>query len=97
LRSIGYQPWMVQWSFLLEASFVALLGILIGIGQGVILAYNFSNSELAMASGAGLSFAIPWTTLGIIVLIAYAASLLTTFLPSWQAARIYPAEALRYE
>jgi putative ABC transport system permease protein len=97
LRSIGYQPWMVQWSFLLEASFVALLGILIGIGQGVILAYNFYNSELAMASGAGLSFAIPWTTLGIIVLIAYAASLLTTFLPSWQAARIYPAEALRYE
>jgi putative ABC transport system permease protein len=97
LRSIGYQPWMVQWSFLLEASFVALLGILIGIGQGVILAYNFYNSELAVASEVGFSFAIPWTTLGIVVLIAYAASLLTTFLPSWQAARIYPAEALRYE
>jgi putative ABC transport system permease protein len=27
LRAIGYRPWMIRWSFLLEASFVALLGI----------------------------------------------------------------------
>lgn len=97
LRAIGYKPWMIQWSFLLEASFVALLGILIGIGLGVILAYNFYEGELKAAEMAGLSFAVPWATLGIIVAIAYAMSMLTTYLPSWQAARIYPAEALRYE
>ena len=97
LRAIGYQPWMIQWSFLLEASFVALLGILIGIGLGVNLAYNFYESELAATPGQVFSFAIPWTSLGVITVIAYAMSLLTTFLPSWQAARIYPAEALRYE
>ena len=34
---------------------------------------------------------------GLIAILAYAASLLTTYLPAWQAARIYPAEALRYE
>lgn len=44
-----------------------------------------------------LSFAVPWGRLGLIVAVAYGASLLTTYLPSWQAARIYPAEALRYE
>jgi len=30
-------------------------------------------------------------------IIAYAASLLTTFLPALQASKVYPAEALRYE
>jgi putative ABC transport system permease protein len=97
LRAIGYRPWMIQWSFLLEASFVALLGILIGIGLGLILAYNFYNGELAAAPGSEFSFSIPWTSLGILAAISYAVSMLTTYLPSWQAARIYPAEALRYE
>jgi ABC-type lipoprotein release transport system permease subunit len=97
LRAIGYRSWMIQWSFLLEASFVALLGILIGIGLGLILAYNFFTGELGAGPGSELSFAIPWSTLGLIVVIAYAMSMLTTYLPSWQAARIYPAEALRYE
>ncbi len=97
LRAIGYKPWMIQWSFLLEASFVALLGILVGIGLGLILAYNFYHGELAMAEGSGFSFSIPWGTLGVVAVIAYVVSMLTTYLPSWQAARIYPAEALRYE
>ncbi len=97
LRAIGYRPWMIQWSFLLEASFVALLGILIGIGLGLILAYNFYNGELAASPGSEFSFSIPWTSLGILTAISYAVSMLTTYLPSWQAARIYPAEALRYE
>ena len=89
---------MIQWSFLLESTFVALLGIFIGLALGLILAYNFYNSEVAqVGSTIELSFAVPWVRLGIIVIIAYGASLLTTFLPAWQAARIYPAEALRYE
>jgi len=97
LRAIGYRPWMIQWSFLLEASFVALLGILLGVGLALIQAYNFFNGALEADPGTEFSFSIPWVTLGIIAAISYAVSLLTTYLPSWQAARIYPAEALRYE
>jgi hypothetical protein len=100
LRAIGYQPWMVQWSFLLEASFVALLGILLGVGLGLVLAFNFYHAEMSTPeAGTGMvfSFSIPWKSLAIIAAIAYGTSILTTFLPSWQAARIYPAEALRYE
>jgi len=35
--------------------------------------------------------------IGLVAAIAYAASLLTTFLPARQASKVYPAEALRYE
>jgi putative ABC transport system permease protein len=97
LRAIGYKSWMIQWSFLLEASFIALLGILVGIGLGLILAYNFFNSEMSAGPGNPFSFGIPWTTLGIVAAFAYTVSMLTTYFPSWQAGRIYPAEALRYE
>jgi len=100
LRAIGYRSWMIQWSFLIEASFVALLGILLGVGLGLILAYNFYNAEIASSgpeTGMMFSFSIPWANLALIVAIAYGTSILTTFLPAWQAAHIYPAEALRYE
>ncbi|MCO6452198.1 MAG: FtsX-like permease family protein [Caldilineales bacterium] len=96
LRAIGFQSNMVAFSFLLESSFVALTGILIGVIGGVVLGQNivsiFFNSILP-----DRSFPIPWLQIGIIVLAAYGFSLLTTLLPAYQASRIYPAEALRYE
>jgi len=42
-------------------------------------------------------FSTPWLQIGLIVVAAYGFSLLTTLLPAYQASRIYPAEALRYE
>ena len=35
--------------------------------------------------------------IALVVLTAYLFSLITTITPAWQAARVYPAEALRYE
>ena len=77
-----------------HSSFIALLGILIGVGLGALLSYNLV-ADIA-DDVPGLSFSIPWLQIAIIVAIAYAFSLLTTFLPARQASRIYPAEALRY-
>ena len=95
LRAIGYRQSMVLASFLIESSFIALLGILLGVGLGSLLSYNLVES--IGEDIPGLSFTVPWMQIGIIVAIAYAFSLLTTFLPARQASRIYPAEALRYE
>ncbi|MQF69173.1 FtsX-like permease family protein [SAR202 cluster bacterium AD-804-J14_MRT_500m] len=95
LRAIGYRRRMVQLSFLIESSFVALLGIAIGIALGTVISYNVVNeigNELD-----GIKFSVPWTQIFIIVGIAYFFSLLTTFLPARQASNILPAEALRYE
>lgn len=95
LRAIGYRRRMIQLSFLLESSFIALLGIAIGVGLGTILSYNIVND--IRDNIETIRFKIPWIQIGVIVGIAYLFSLLTTFLPARQASRIYPAEALRYE
>jgi putative ABC transport system permease protein len=96
LRAIGFQPYMVALTFLLESSFIALTGILVGATVGVLLGDALVSASYETIS-QGRIFAIPWGQIGIIVLIAYAFSLLTTILPALQASRIYPAEALRYE
>jgi ABC-type antimicrobial peptide transport system permease subunit len=85
----------VQISFLLESSIVALIGILIGVVLGLALSYNVI--DFLKGQIEGLEFQISWLQIVIIVAIAYLASLLMTLLPAWQASRIYPAEALRYE
>lgn len=95
LRAIGFRRGMVQSTFLLESSFVSLLGIIIGTVLGIGLSYNF----MAFVSKEidGVAFKMPWTGIVAIFVLTYGASLLTTYLPSRQASKIYPAEALRYE
>jgi putative ABC transport system permease protein len=95
LRALGFQKSMVQFAFLLESSFVALLGIALGIALGAGLSVQIID---AMAdSFEGITYQVPWVNVIVVAVIAYAASLLTTYLPARQAARVYPAEALRFE
>jgi ABC-type antimicrobial peptide transport system permease subunit len=87
---------MVALSFVLEASFIALVGIGLGVGAGILLGQAVIGQLFSVIT-AGRTLAVPWGQIGIIVLAAYLFSLLTTILPALQAARIYPADALRYE
>jgi len=96
LRAIGYQPEMVALSFVLEASFIALVGIGLGTGAGILMGQAIIGQLFSVIT-AGRTLAVPWSQIGIIVLGAYLFSLLTTILPAIQASRIYPADALRYE
>ena len=91
LRAIGYRKSMVLSAFLLENSYVALLGILIGIVLGIDLGYAIATSP-----GSGLSFVIPWVSLLEIIAFSYGLAVLATLSSSRRAARIPPAEALRY-
>ena len=95
LRAIGYRRGMVQLSFLLESSFVVLLGVAIGVGLGTAISYLIVRE--IREDVETIRFTIPWLQIVIIVAVAYLFSLATTFLPARQASNIYPAEALRYE
>ncbi len=95
LRALGFQRGQVRLAFLIESSFVALLGIGLGVALGAALSVGIVDSFAEQISG--IRYTVPWNTLGVIVGLAYVASLLTTFLPARQASKVYPAEALRYE
>ena len=97
LRAIGYRRRMVMLSFLVESSFVSLLGTLLGAVLGIILAWQAFTGIASEEGVETLSFTVPWIEIGFILAVTYGFSVLATYLPARQASRTYPAEALRYE
>ena len=95
LRAIGYSRGMVQLSFLLESSFIAVLGIVMGLGLGLLTSVNVVSS--IRHEEAAYSLVVPWAQVLGIAVVAYILSLLMTFLPARGAGKISPSEALRYE
>ena len=95
LRAIGFSRRMVQFAFLLESSFIAMLGIGLGIALGLITALNITSG--IREDEPNLTLVIPWGRFLLVAVVAYLFSWLTTFVPSRNASRVDPADALRYE
>lgn len=95
LRAIGYKRSAVALSFLMESSFIALLGVASGIGLALLLSFNLLSSEAF--GNMHMAFIVPWWQLIIIAAFAYGTSFLMTVIPSRQASGVAIAEALRYE
>ncbi len=96
LRAIGYTRNAIAISFIMESSFITLLGVLSGIALGLLLAYQLLTSA-DFAANQVSGFYIPWMQILAIGGFAFVASLLMTIIPSRQASSIPIAEALRYE
>jgi putative ABC transport system permease protein len=94
LRALGYRRSMVQRSFLLESSFIAIIGLVIGAIVGIWQSYTFFVTNQTFGA---VDFHVPVVEILLILVGSYLATLLTTFLPSRAAAQVAPAEALRYE
>jgi putative ABC transport system permease protein len=94
LRAMGFSAAVVRRAFLLEASFVAVQGIVIGIGLGLVTAWQVMTQSDAFGSQE-LTFTVPWLHVAVILAVPLLASLLATVSPAAQAARIRPAAALR--
>ncbi len=93
LRALGFTEKMILWSFLIENSFIAIFGILIGILVGLSLVYSIS---LSFPHFHSLGFSVPLVSITEIGVIAYGFALLATAWPALNASKILPAEALRY-
>ncbi len=94
LRALGFPAKVVRRAFLIESSFVALEGILLGTALSIVTAYLlFRNDDELQAAGG--SFPIPWLAIAVLVVATAIASLAATAWPARQAARIHPAVALR--
>jgi putative ABC transport system permease protein len=96
LRAIGYQRAAVTTTFLLESSFVAVMGIISGVVGGVLIGRNLLTSD-SFTDGAEAQFAMPWAEVIVVILASFVFSLLMTWWPSRGASRVPVAEALRYD
>ena len=110
LRTLGLSPARVMVTFMVQGTAIGLIGTLIGMVAGVILALNVEPVVGAIEQVFGVHFLDPSiyyiselpsdVHLSDVFSIgggAFLMSVLATLYPAWRAARTQPAEALRYE
>ncbi|UCE57786.1 MAG: FtsX-like permease family protein, partial [Candidatus Bathyarchaeota archaeon] len=89
MRAIGFPRSQVILSVLLELVVLGIIGLIIGVINGLLVSMGFANMQ-------NTALVIPWEELGLylsfIVLIAVGSG----SIPALVASRIPPAEALRY-
>ena len=102
LMSFGVDPSQVRRIFLLQGLLISVVGTVLGLILGYVASwagghYHFIHLSAEVYSIDTLPFA-PRAVDGILVAaVSIGVSLLATLYPSQAAARILPAEALRYE
>lgn len=96
--------------FVAHGLVLAAVGITIGALVGVLLATNIAAITAAVEHTLGVKIFDPsvyfiselpadlqWFDVAVVVVASLVLSLLATLYPAWRAARIAPAEVLRYE
>jgi putative ABC transport system permease protein len=89
-KSIGASRREILWQFLIESGVLTLIGGVIGIGLGLLIARAASK---AMA----FPFVLPLQWVGIAVVVSGGIGLVFGLYPANRAARLDPIESLRYE
>jgi len=102
MMSFGVKPRQVRLIFLLQGLLIGFTGTLLGLVAGYGLSwlgghYRFIHLSAEVYSIDYLPFAARWSDGLIVAAVAFAVSLLATLYPSSSAARVLPAEALRYD
>jgi len=102
LMSLGTKKGQIRRVFIAQGVLIGVIGTAIGLVLGYVISwagghYHFISLSPEVYSIDYVSFA-PRLIDGLIVaLVSIGISLVATIYPSWSAARILPAEALRYE
>ena len=102
LMSMGVQPGQIRRIFLMQGFLISVVGTVLGLILGYVFSwagghYQFIHLSAEVYSIDYLPFA-PSVIDGVIVAaVSLGVSLLATLYPSRSAARVLPAEALRYE
>ncbi|WP_126445547.1 lipoprotein-releasing ABC transporter permease subunit [Sulfuricystis multivorans] len=110
LRTLGASPGSVMAIFVIQGTLIGAIGLLLGVAGGVALALNVETVVPFLERLLGIQFLakdvyyisdlpsdLHWSDVGIISATSFALTVLATLYPSWRAARVNPAEALRYE
>lgn len=110
LRTLGARPNAIMRVFIVQGTLIGIVGIILGLIFGVLLAQNvnaimdflqrvfhiqFLPADVYYISD--LPSVMHWADVIKIGCAAFVLTLLSTLYPAWRAARVQPAEALRYE
>jgi putative ABC transport system permease protein len=94
MRAIGFRKSSVVGSFMGESAFIAGSGLFMGTVLGIILGWMLWRDSFGETMS---EFGIPWLKLLGIVGLAFGVAILSAIPPALKAARVTPAEALRYD
>jgi lipoprotein-releasing system permease protein len=110
LRTLGASPGSIIQVFMVQGSLIGIIGTLLGVAGGVLLALNVDVVVPAVEQALGFKFLakdvyyisdlpsdVQARDVTTIALVSLALSFVATLYPSWRASRVNPAEALRYE
>jgi lipoprotein-releasing system permease protein len=101
MMSYGVEPSQVRRIFLLQGLLISLVGTVIGLALGYLAAWAGGHYRIPLSADVYSIDTLPFAPRpldGVIVsAVAIGISVLATLYPSQAAARILPAEALRYE
>lgn len=110
LRTLGAAPRSIMAVFIVQGALIGVVGTLLGLVVGVLLALNVDVVVPFIQHVFGIQFLDPsvyyisdlpsdlqWRDVLWIGAVSLVLSLLATLYPSYRAAKTNPAEALRYE
>ncbi|MDW5376922.1 lipoprotein-releasing ABC transporter permease subunit [Halomonas sp. HP20-15] len=110
LRTLGATPRTIMGIFIVQGLTIGLIGIVVGVILGIVLALTVSDIIAGFEALTGIQFLDPnvyfisylpsqllWSDVAVIIAAAFGLSFLSTLYPAWRAARVQPAEVLRYE
>lgn len=110
LRTLGASPASIMGVFIVQGTLIGVIGTLLGVVCGVLLAINVETIVSAIEHAFGVRFLPPevyyiselpsdlqWSDVIRITFVSFGMAALATLYPAWRAARTQPAEALRYE
>lgn len=92
LRALGFEKRMILIGYLLELTWISLLGMINGVLIAILFNYQLYR---VFWSEQGVKLTMPWLETISFVFSAFLLVLLFTALPIRKASRIHPAEALR--
>jgi lipoprotein-releasing system permease protein len=110
LRTLGASPSSIMKIFIVQGAMIGVIGTLLGVGGGIVLALNIDTVVPFIERLIGTHFLakdvyyiselpsdLHHSDVVVVGGFSFLISLLATLYPSWRASKTQPAEALRYE
>ncbi|MFA5825882.1 MAG: lipoprotein-releasing ABC transporter permease subunit [Gallionellaceae bacterium] len=110
LRTLGASPASIMKIFMVQGVLIGLVGALIGVVSGIVVALNIGSIVPFIEHLFGVQFLakdiyfitdlpsdLQRNDVLVVAAFSFAISLIATLYPSWRASKTQPAEALRYE